>query len=172
MSLTTYQDARPWAKAIRDEVISRRMPPWGAVKGVGEFQNDPSLSQIEIDMIVNWVEGGAPEGDPAFLPPLPNFPQPDDRRNRPSYHELAAPCTLKTAITLAGIRPQNLPAGAWMEIVATRPDGQVDRLIWLRGWRPQFAQTYHFRHPLPLPKSTRIAVYSNEPAKATLLIGR
>ncbi|MGA2594944.1 MAG: cytochrome c, partial [Bryobacteraceae bacterium] len=66
MSLMTYEEARPWAKAIRDEVISRRMPPWGAVKGVGEFRGDPSLSQIEIDMIVNWVEGGAPKGDEAY----------------------------------------------------------------------------------------------------------
>ena len=69
MSLATYEDARPWAKAIRDEVLARRMPPWGAVKGVGEFRGDPSLSQIEIDMIVNWVEGGAPKGDEIYLPP-------------------------------------------------------------------------------------------------------
>ena len=68
MSLATYEDARPWAKAIRDEVLARRMPPWGAVKGVGEFRGDPSLSQIEIDMIVNWVEGGAPKGDEVYLP--------------------------------------------------------------------------------------------------------
>ena len=45
MALATYEDARPWAKAIRDEVLNRRMPPWDAVKGVGEFRDDPSLSQ-------------------------------------------------------------------------------------------------------------------------------
>src|SRR5580700_1105270 len=73
MSLMTYEEARPWAKAIRDEVIARGMPPWGAVKGVGAFRDDPSLSQIEIDMIVNWVEGGAPQGDDVYLPPAPHF---------------------------------------------------------------------------------------------------
>src|SRR5215475_6649989 len=67
-SLLTYEDARPWAKAIRDEVLNRRMPPWDAVKGIGEFREDPSLSLPEMDLIVGWVEGGAPEGNPDFLP--------------------------------------------------------------------------------------------------------
>src|SRR3954471_24469127 len=71
MSLLTYEEARPWAKAIRDEVLNRRMPPWGAVKGVGEFRDDASLSQTEMDLLVNWVEGGAPEGDAIYLPPVP-----------------------------------------------------------------------------------------------------
>src|SRR5215475_13740314 len=53
-SLLTYEDVRPWAKAIRDEVLNRRMPPWDAVKGVGEFRGDPSLSLTEMDWIVNW----------------------------------------------------------------------------------------------------------------------
>ena len=144
----------------------------GAVKGIGEFQNDPSLAQIEIDLIVNWVEGGAPEGDSAYMPPLPNPAQTDDRRNRLSYREILAPCTLKTPVALAGILPQNLPAGAWMEIVATRPDGQVDRLIWIRDWLPQFAHEFYFRHPLQLPKGTRISLYSNQSAEAALLIDR
>src|SRR3954454_388330 len=52
MNLTTYAEARPWAKAIRDEVLTRRMPPWGPVKGVGHFAEDPSLSLPEIEMFV------------------------------------------------------------------------------------------------------------------------
>src|SRR3954452_5100352 len=75
-SLMTYAAARPWAKAIRDEVLNRRMPPWDAVKGVGEFRDDPSLSLPEMDLIVNWVEGGAPEGDPVSLPPRPRVAAP------------------------------------------------------------------------------------------------
>src|SRR5262245_8576752 len=74
--LTTYEDARPWAKAIRDEVLNRRMPPWDAVKGVGTFRNDPSLSLPELDLIVRWVEGGAPEGKPDYLPAKPHFETP------------------------------------------------------------------------------------------------
>src|SRR5713226_6261030 len=71
MSLLSYDETRPWAKAIRDEVAERRMPPWGAVKGFGEFRDDVSLSNAEIEMIVLWVEGGAPKGDDIYLPSIP-----------------------------------------------------------------------------------------------------
>ena len=63
MSLLTYKDARPWAKAIREAVIQRKMPPWFADPAHGEFSNDRRLPQAEIDTIVEWVEAGAPEGD-------------------------------------------------------------------------------------------------------------
>ncbi len=62
MSLGTYADARPWAAAIREEVLLRRMPPWSAVPGFGRFENDPSLTQNEWDLLVAWVDGGAPSG--------------------------------------------------------------------------------------------------------------
>jgi hypothetical protein len=73
MSLATYEEARPWAKAIKEEILEKRMPPWHAVKGYGEFRNSPSLTQREIDLIVNWVEGGAPKGDDKDLPAGPLF---------------------------------------------------------------------------------------------------
>jgi Copper type II ascorbate-dependent monooxygenase, C-terminal domain len=75
MALTTYQEARPWAKAIKEEVLERRMPPWHAVAGYGEFANDPSLAGREIDLITAWVDGGAPKGDDKDLAPLPDFDQ-------------------------------------------------------------------------------------------------
>ena len=62
MSLTTYNEARPWAAAIREEVLTRHMPPWSAVAGYGRFENDPSLTQGEWDLLVAWVDGGAPSG--------------------------------------------------------------------------------------------------------------
>src|SRR5437588_2513009 len=62
-SLATYDEARPWAKAIKEEILEKRMPPWRAVKGYGDFSNAPALTQRDIDLIVNWVEGGAPKGD-------------------------------------------------------------------------------------------------------------
>src|SRR4051812_13493799 len=68
MSLATYEEARPWAKAIKEEVLEKRMPPWHAMKGYGEFRNAPPLTQREVDLIVNWVEGGAPKGDDKDLP--------------------------------------------------------------------------------------------------------
>ena len=75
MPLRTYQEARPFARAIKDRVVSRRMPPWPADRSVGSFANDPSLTSDEIAAIVRWVDGGAPQGDPKDMPPLPQFPE-------------------------------------------------------------------------------------------------
>jgi len=73
MSLLTYRDARPWASAIRQAVLTKRMPPWHADPHYGSFENDPSLSQAEIDVIRTWVEQGAKEGDSKDLPAAPAF---------------------------------------------------------------------------------------------------
>jgi mono/diheme cytochrome c family protein len=62
MSLASYAAAKPWAKAIRDQVLSGRMPPWSAVPGFGDFGNDASLSGVELELIARWAEGGAPPG--------------------------------------------------------------------------------------------------------------
>jgi mono/diheme cytochrome c family protein len=71
MSLMTFQEARPWARSMKERVVSRQMPPWHIDKSVGiqEFKNDMSLSDEQIDTIVRWVDGGAPQGDPKDLPP-------------------------------------------------------------------------------------------------------
>jgi hypothetical protein len=73
MSLATYDEARPWAKAIKEEVLNKRMPPWHAVKGFGDFRNAPALTQREIDLLVNWVEGGAPKGEDTDIPTTPLY---------------------------------------------------------------------------------------------------
>jgi hypothetical protein len=73
MALLTYQDARPWARAIKDKVLSRQMPPWFADPAVGSFANDPSLTAGEIATIAKWVEGGAPQGDLKDMPKAPQF---------------------------------------------------------------------------------------------------
>jgi len=79
MSLATYQEARPWAKAIRERVITRNMPPWHIDKTVGiqHFQNDRSLTAEQIATIVRWVDTGAAPGDPKDLPPARQWP-PDE----------------------------------------------------------------------------------------------
>jgi hypothetical protein len=170
MSLATYEDARPWAKAIRDEVLARRMPPWGAVKGVGEFRGDPSLSQIEIDMIVNWVEGGAPKGDEIYLPPAPHFSAESaaQRGDRELKVTTGTALTLSSPAELTGLRPVRVAAGESFEVTAYEPDGAVEHLIWIREWRPEWARTYYFLHPVRLPKGTRIAAYSGKPAEAAM----
>jgi mono/diheme cytochrome c family protein len=73
MSLLSYKDARPWAKSIREKVVSREMPPWHADPHVGEFSNDRRLTKAEIDAIAAWVDGGAQEGDPKDQAPAPQF---------------------------------------------------------------------------------------------------
>ena len=73
MSLITYADARPWARAVKTKVLAREMPPWGADSSVRAYKNDASLTQTEIDTIAAWVDGGAPEGNGVDLPEVPQF---------------------------------------------------------------------------------------------------
>src|SRR5271163_4106295 len=67
-SLLNYEQARPWAKAIREAVLLRKMPPWFADPHFGRFANDPSLSQKDIQTLAAWTDSGAPEGDPKDAP--------------------------------------------------------------------------------------------------------
>ena len=73
MSLLSYREVRPWAAAIRQAVVTGAMPPWHADPHVGEFMNDPRLSNEQIATIDAWVKGGAKEGDPKYAPAVPVF---------------------------------------------------------------------------------------------------
>jgi hypothetical protein len=75
MSLLTYQDARPWAKAIKAAVSTRKMPPWFADSKYGHFVNDRSLQQSEIDTLVKWADTGAAPGDPKDAPQAVKWPE-------------------------------------------------------------------------------------------------
>ena len=77
MSLVTYEETRPWAKSIRQRVITRNMPPWHIDQTVGiqHFANDRSLNDAQIATIVRWVDSGAPMGDPKDMPPPKQFPE-------------------------------------------------------------------------------------------------
>src|SRR6204780_2638258 len=79
MSLLTYDEVRPWAKAIRQKVLAHEMPPWYIDKNVGvrHFKNDVSLSDEEIATIVKWVDSGAAKGNPADMPPPRKFEDSD-----------------------------------------------------------------------------------------------
>ena len=76
MSLLTYEPARPWARAMKAKVAAREMPPWFIDRNVGvqHFSNDVSLTDQEIATIVKWSDGGAPQGNPADMPPPRQFP--------------------------------------------------------------------------------------------------
>lgn len=79
MSLVTFEESRPWARSIKERVLSGNMPPWHIDKtyGVRHFSNDMSLSDAQIKTIVKWVDAGAPEGDKKDLPPLKQWPGDD-----------------------------------------------------------------------------------------------
>ena len=86
MALISYSDVRPWARSIRNRTTSREMPPWFIDKNVGiqHFKDDPSLSDAEIETLAAWVDAGAPQGNPADLPPPLEWPESGGRsRARP-----------------------------------------------------------------------------------------
>lgn len=78
MSLVTYQDVRPWVRAIKTRITARQMPPWHLDRSIGEYLDDPSLTDKEIDTIVKWVDRGAPQGHPADAPKPLEFKAVDD----------------------------------------------------------------------------------------------
>jgi len=85
MSLLTYEDARPWARSIKQKVVAREMPPWYIDKNVGvrHFKNDVSLTDQEIATIVQWVDGGAPKGSPSDMPAARAFDDSDQWHMKP-----------------------------------------------------------------------------------------
>ena len=158
-SLMNYDEARPWAKAIKEEVLARRMPPWNAVKGFGEFKNDAGLTQEQMEIIAGWVEGGAPEGNPLLLPPKPETSQ----KARPAA-ESASSVRVSGAVALLqpsefiGIQTGKLEPGASVQVTAVRPDGSVEPLLWVENFNPAYDQPYYFAKPLKLPAGSRIEV--------------
>ncbi len=169
-SLATYEDARPWAAAIKEEVLERRMPPFGAVKGFSELQGDQSLMQEQIELISAWVEGGAPEGDRALLPKDPNlnparFPVP----RTGAEFVVAGTQALPRAMTFAGIRPKSLAEGSSVRVIAQAPDGAATPLLWLYQFKSKFSRTYYFRQFLTFPSGTKIIVFPGDCGDVALL---
>ncbi len=80
MSLVTYEETRPWARSIKERVVTHQMPPWHLDKTVGiqQFQNDRSLTDEQVAMIARWVDAGAPMGNPKDMPPPKQFPNDDE----------------------------------------------------------------------------------------------
>ena len=68
MSLMTYAEVRPWAKAIRSAVLQKKMPPWFADPAHGVYGNDPSLSTSELETLIAWIDADAPQGNPEDAP--------------------------------------------------------------------------------------------------------
>jgi hypothetical protein len=156
-SLMTFQDAQPRADAIKEAVVSRRMPPWGAVKGFGQFRNDTSLTQEQIALITAWVEGGLSRGNnPRAHPPQPTFEKVRPfvvPKNLPSVR---GDLTLDRPLVLDGLLPEHVPPKASFQITAALPDGSIEPLLWLYEYQDGFQHPFLFRRPLTLPTGTVI----------------
>jgi hypothetical protein len=196
MSLTTYEDARPWARAIREEVLTRRMPMWHVVRGYGDFINDPSLSPFEVALFAAWADGGAPSSakatagkhgespdlkvgptratPPALLPTGPTFRSGGGARvgptSRSGVTSTDLPCTTQTLPPgrLVGVKPV-LEKGADLRITITHADGTQEPLLWLRGFDPRFAEAYWLRTPIDVTRATRVGTDGAAPCTLTVL---
>jgi hypothetical protein len=148
-SLLTYADARPWAVAIKEEVLQRKMPPWPAAKGFGEFANDYSLPQEEINLLAEWAEGGAPEGDAQYL--RRSFATPLwNAAARPAGRVVRLAGRLAAPLTVLAVRGEGAAGRRWAEWEG----GRVTPLAWLTGvGHPQWMV---YREPVTLPAGTRI----------------
>jgi len=124
MSLMTYDDARPYARAIKQKVVARQMPPWGADPAFGVFKNDPRLSEKEIETIVSWVDNGAPKGDEKDMPAPPQFAEgwtigkPDAVFTMTEDFEIPATGTIPYQYVRV---PTNLTEDKWIQAIEIRP---------------------------------------------------
>lgn len=169
MSLLTYEDARPWASAMREEVLARRMPKWHAARGYGQFANDPTLSPFDIALIVAWVDGGAVRGDASKIPARP--PAAAAPTAPPNSRTVTIPCADRSlpSGTLLGIRPR-LSEGASAGFTVVFPDGREEIVAWIRDYEAEFAETYWLETPMVLTRGSRLRVDGDPGCRVTLVI--
>jgi hypothetical protein len=156
-SLMTYGDAQPKANEIKAAVLARRMPPWGAVKGFGHFQNDQSLTQEQIELITKWVDGGIRRGNnPQQLPDVPTFSPSDLAVADDRAITIQGPAVVSQPVVLRGLVPQRVSAEQSIRVMAVLPGGTVEPLVWLHQYDSRYAHPFLFRRPIRLPAGTRI----------------
>ena len=124
MSLLTFDDARPWARAIKQKVVRREMPPWGADPAVGKFSNDISLKQADIDTIAAWADAGAPEGNRIELPQAPKFAESWSIGQPDHVFKMLKPFTVPADGTVPYVYitvPTNLKEDIWVRGIELKP---------------------------------------------------
>jgi hypothetical protein len=128
MSLVKYEDARPWARSIKQRVAARTMPPWGADPAHGVFKNDPRLSDAEIRTIEAWVDGGAPRGDDKDLPKMPTFVDGWSIGNPDAVYSMQESFDIPAsgAIPYQYLRvPTNLAEDRWIQAIEIKPGARA-----------------------------------------------
>lgn len=155
-SLMTYAEARPWAVAIKEEVLARTMPPWGAVKGFGDFRNDQGLTPEQLELITSWVGGGVPEGEVKDLPPEPKLDPTSSQIPSHGALTIGGEFQLRKSFVADGVMPKSIPDEAAFQVTAELPDGSIEPLIWFEHYHAKFAHPFLYRTPLELPAGTKI----------------
>ena len=139
MSLVTFEETRPWARAIKTRVASRQMPPWHIDKTVGiqHFENDRSLTDDQIDTVVRWVDAGAPQGDPKDMPPPRTWPDGNgwvyaERFGAPDLVVKSPPHTTPARAQDVWYKPvvaTNLTEPRWVRAIEIRPSTTEGRRV-------------------------------------------
>jgi mono/diheme cytochrome c family protein len=128
MSFLTYKETRPWAKAMKEAVLSKKMPPWFADPHVGKFANDRTLSQADIDLLARWADTGATAGNPKDAPaPLQfiegwNIGKPDLVVEMPSEFNVPSSGTVEYTYFVI---PLNLKEDKWLQMIEARPGNRA-----------------------------------------------
>jgi hypothetical protein len=168
-SLMTYQEVQPRLVAIKEAVLSRQMPPWGAVSGFGEFRNDQSLTQEQLELITDWIEDDAPKGNnPNVLPKEPKFDKQPTFKSPKNGISLKGDLALSSRLTLDGVWLDWISPGESPQIVAEIPDGQIEPLLWVHEYRDDQRHPFLFRKPVDLPPGT--VIRSSSPDARVVLI--
>lgn len=155
-SLMTYGDVQPRAVEIKEAVLSRRMPPWGAVKGFGNFRNDQGLMQEQIELITRWVESGTRRGNnPQMLPKEPTFAVSHPFSVPTNAVRINGDFTLGQALNVDGLLPEKVPPRS-IKVVAALPGGSIEPLIWLYEYDDRYQHPFLFRKARNLPAGTMI----------------
>ena len=119
MPLTTYDETRPWAVAMKEQILGRRMPPWSAERGYGQFSNDGGLTNREREFLVSWIDGGVPQGDG----------EPPQYIDHSGHWMLGTPDAVVTAST--GV---TVDAGATVSLKRVFIDSGLTQDRWVRGF--------------------------------------
>ena len=127
MSFMSYEQVRPWAKAIKTAVLTKKMPPWFADPHVGKFSNDRSLSQPEIDTLIAWIDGGVQAGNPKDAPAPRHFAegwtigQPDQVFQMPVAIDVPASGVVDYTYIVI---PTGFTEDKWVQFAEARPDAR------------------------------------------------